>query len=222
MDRSTRGSGWNEGHRGATPWYPCRQCAGSAGPGYGRPAGRRPRHCPGHGADRAMACLPGLRDCRTAPGAGCTRLVRRPRRTIHCRPRHPRRRAADGPARRRCPGGAVPSAVRRMPVSESGQLGARRHDPHAARTDIHDQGGLDLDADDPAEAVRIVRNLIPHGELLGRRSGGRGPVIETGRHAPGQVLTVCGSWLWRGLACRAQCWRRGHAAVSCLRRRQGR
>jgi hypothetical protein len=58
-----------------------------------------------------------------------------------------------------------------LAVSESGQLGARRHDPHTARTEIHDQGSVNLDADDPAEAVRIVGNLIPHGELLSRRSG---------------------------------------------------
>lgn len=31
VDRSSRGSGWNESHRGVTPWYPCTQCAGSAG-----------------------------------------------------------------------------------------------------------------------------------------------------------------------------------------------
>jgi hypothetical protein len=83
--------------------------------------------------------------------------------------------------RRRCPGGAVPPTV-----SESGQLGARRHDPHAARTEIHDQGGVNLDADDPAEAVRIVGNLIPHGELLGRRSGGRGGEGTSRQEAPGR------------------------------------
>jgi len=79
-------------------------------------------------------------------------------------------------------------AVRRVPlaVSESGQLGVWRHDPHAARTEIHDQGGVDLDADDPAEAVRIVGNLIPHGELLSRRSGGRGAEGTSGQEAPGR------------------------------------
>ena len=86
-----------------------------------------------------------------------------------------------GGARRR-------GAVRRVPlaVSESGQLGARRHDPHAARTEIHDQGGVNLDADDPAQAIRIVGNLIPHGELLSRRSGGRAGEGTSGQEAPGR------------------------------------
>jgi len=79
-------------------------------------------------------------------------------------------------------------AVRRVPlaVSEFGQLGARRHDPRTARTEIHDQGGVNLDADDPAEAVRIVGNLIPHVELLSRRSGGWGAEGTSGQEAPGR------------------------------------
>jgi hypothetical protein len=86
---------------------------------------------------------------------------------------------------------AVPrrrGAVRRVPlaVSEFGQLGARRHDPHTVRTEIHDQGGVNLDADDPAEAVPIVGNLIPHGELLSRRSGGWGAEGASGQEAPGR------------------------------------
>ena len=72
-----------------------------------------------------------------------------------------------------------------MAVSEFGQLGARRHDPHTARTAIHQQGGVNLDADDPAEAVRIVGNLILHGELL-RRSDGRGAEGTGGQEAPGR------------------------------------
>ena len=79
-------------------------------------------------------------------------------------------------------------AVRRvsLAVSEFGQLGARRHDPRTARTEIDEQGGVNLDAQDPAEAVRIVRNLIPHGELLGRRSGGWGAKGTSGQEAPGR------------------------------------
>ena len=73
-----------------------------------------------------------------------------------------------------------------LAVSEFGQLGARRHDPHTARTEIHDQGGVNLDADDPAEAVLIVGDLIPHGELLSRRSGGRGAEGTGGQVAPGR------------------------------------
>src|SRR5262249_46344476 len=63
---------------------------------------------------------------------------------------------------------AGPSAA-----SQLGQLGAWRRDPHPARTEIDDQDGVLLDADDPAEAVLIVCHLVAHGELLGRRSEGR-------------------------------------------------
>jgi len=71
-----------------------------------------------------------------------------------------------------------------LAVSEFGQLGARRHDPHAARTEIHHQRGVNLDPDDPAEAVPIVGDLIPHGELLSRRSGGWGTEGTGGQVAP--------------------------------------
>jgi len=70
-------------------------------------------------------------------------------------------------ARVRTPAG--PSAA-----SELGQLCARRRDLHPARTEIDDQDGVILDADDPAEAVLVVCHLVLHGELLGRRSGRRG------------------------------------------------
>jgi hypothetical protein len=36
---------------------------------------------------------------------------------------------------------------------------------------VHHQDGVNLDADGPVEAVRIVGNLIPHGESLARGSG---------------------------------------------------
>src|SRR6516162_7357000 len=75
---------------------------------------------------------------------------------------------------------AWPSAA-----SELGQLGAWRRDPHPARTEIDDQDGVILDADDPAEAVLIVCHLVAHGELLGRRSGGRGAEGTCGQERPG-------------------------------------
>ena len=97
--------------------------------------------------------------------------------------------APSPPGSRRSGAAAVPrrrGARVSVAVSESGQLGARRHDPHAARTEIHDQGGVDLDADDPAEAVRIVGDLIPHGVLLSRRSGGWAGEGTSGQEAPGR------------------------------------
>jgi hypothetical protein len=73
-----------------------------------------------------------------------------------------------------------------LAVSEFGQLGTRRHDPHTARTEIHDQGCASLDPDDPAEAVLIVGNLIPHCELLSRRSGIWRTERAGGQEAPGR------------------------------------
>ena len=80
------------------------------------------------------------------------------------------------------------AAVRRVPlaVSEFAQLGARRHDPYAARTEIHDQAGVNLNPDDPAEAVPVVGNLIPRGELLSSRSGGWGAEAAARQVAPGR------------------------------------
>jgi hypothetical protein len=72
-----------------------------------------------------------------------------------------------------------------LAVSEFGQLGARRHDPHAARTEIHDHVGVNLNPDDPAEAVPVVGNLISHGELLSRRSDGWGAERASRQVAPG-------------------------------------
>jgi len=165
-------------------WYPCRQCAGSAGPGYGRPAGRRPRHCPGRWLLSGMTCPAG--PARLPDSAG--RLLCTAGPAAATKDSLPA--SAPSPAgSRRSGAAAVPrrrGAFRRVPVSEPGQLGARRYDPHAARTEIHDQGGVNLDADDPAEAVRIVGNLIPHGELRGRRSGGRGAEGTRGQEAPGR------------------------------------
>src|SRR5580704_526614 len=70
--------------------------------------------------------------------------------------------------------------------SELGQLCVGRHDPPTARTEIHDQGGVNLDVDHPAEAVPVVGNLIPHGELLDRRSGWWGAERASGQVAPGR------------------------------------
>jgi hypothetical protein len=74
---------------------------------------------------------------------------------------------------------AGPSAA-----SELGQLGAWHRDLHPARTEIDDQDGVILDADDPAQAVLIVCHLILHGELLGRRSEGRGAEGTCGQEGP--------------------------------------
>jgi len=78
-------------------------------------------------------------------------------------------------------------AARLMPsaASELGQLRARHRDPHPARAEVDDQGGVILDADDPAEAVLIVCYLVLLRELLGRGSGGRGAEGTCGQEAPG-------------------------------------
>ena len=78
-----------------------------------------------------------------------------------------------------CPDAVSPTA------SELGQLRAWRRDPHPARAEIDDQGGVILDADDPAEAVLIVCHLVLNGELLGRRSERRDPEGTCGQEAPG-------------------------------------
>jgi len=71
-------------------------------------------------------------------------------------------------------------------VSELGQFRARQHDSHTARTEIHGQGCVRLDAYNPAEAVPIVDHLIPLGELLIRWSGGRRAERTGGQEAPGR------------------------------------
>jgi hypothetical protein len=80
---------------------------------------------------------------------------------------------------------AGPSAA-----SELGQLGAWRRDPHPARTEIDDQDGVILDADDPAEAVLIVCHLVLHGELLGWRGEGRSAEGTCGQEGPGSGAGV--------------------------------
>src|SRR6516162_7377758 len=75
-------------------------------------------------------------------------------------------------------------------ASELGQLGAWRRDLHPARTKIDDQDGVILDADDPAEAVLIVCYLVLHGELLGRRSGGRAAEGTCGQEGPASGARV--------------------------------
>jgi len=79
------------------------------------------------------------------------------------------------------------AAARLMPpmASELGQLRARHRDPHPARAEVDDQGGVILDADDPAEAVLIVCYLVLLRELLGRGSGRRGAEGTCGQEAPG-------------------------------------
>ena len=71
-------------------------------------------------------------------------------------------------------------------ASELGQTRAWHRDPYPARAEVDDQGrGVILDADDPAEAVLIVRHLVLLRELLGRRSGRRGREGAGGQMAPG-------------------------------------
>ena len=78
-------------------------------------------------------------------------------------------------------------AARRKPptASELGQLRAWHRDPYQARAEIDDQGGVILDADDPAEAVLIVCHLVLDGEVLGRGKDRRGREGTRGQEAPG-------------------------------------
>lgn len=80
--------------------------------------------------------------------------------------------------------GATPLAP--SAASELGQLGAGCRDAHSLRTEVDDQGGVILNAHDPAEAVPVVSHLVLHGELLGRRGGGRGLEGACGQVAPGR------------------------------------
>jgi hypothetical protein len=89
------------------------------------------------------------------------------------------RRSTGHERRARAARPAGPSAA-----SELGQLGAWRRDAHPARTEIDDQDGVILDADDPAETVLIVCHLVQHGELLGRRSEGRDAEGTCGQEGP--------------------------------------
>ena len=54
------------------------------------------------------------------------------------------------------------------------------------RAEVDDQGGVILDAHDPAEAVLVVSHLVLHGEPLGGRGGGRWLEGACGQEAPGR------------------------------------
>jgi hypothetical protein len=78
------------------------------------------------------------------------------------------------------------AARRILPTAlELGQLRAWHRDPYPARAEIDDQGGVILDADDPAEAVLIVCHLVLNGEVLGRGNERRGREGTGGQEAPG-------------------------------------
>jgi hypothetical protein len=81
--------------------------------------------------------------------------------------------------------------TRRRPLappaaSELSQLGAGCSDAHPVLTEVDDQGGVILDAYDPAEAVLVVSDLVLHGELLGGRGGRWGLEGACGQEAPGR------------------------------------
>jgi len=96
------------------------------------------------------------------------------------------RRAAG--ARGGAPPASAAQAVARVPGtgrSELGQLGERRTDPYLARAEA-DDNRLVLRAQDPAEAILVVRYLIAGGELLYRLRIRRRHVEGTsGQGAPG-------------------------------------
>lgn len=73
-------------------------------------------------------------------------------------------------------------------VLQLAHLGVRAQDPLSRRSEIDERGDPVLDADHPAEAVHVVRDLVAHREVLGRR-GDRG-LEGTG----GQIALRC-TWL---------------------------
>jgi hypothetical protein len=54
------------------------------------------------------------------------------------------------------------------------------------RAEVDHQGGVILDAHDPAEAVLIMSHLVLHVELLSRRVGGRRLEGACGQETPGR------------------------------------
>jgi hypothetical protein len=66
-----------------------------------------------------------------------------------------------------------------------GHLRVRTQDPHLRRAEIHEHGDSVLDADNPAETVHVVGDLVADGEVLGR--GGDRGFEGTG----GQVTLRC-------------------------------
>jgi hypothetical protein len=97
-------------------------------------------------------------------------------------------RPAGRPSPRPGPWFAGAGAIRLVLLTESepDQLGARHHEPDTTGPEIHGQGGLRLNAQNTAEAVGVVANLVPHGELLCRRSGRRGAEGAGRQEAPGR------------------------------------
>jgi hypothetical protein len=162
-------------------WHPADQPRSRHRPGPGQLSPRRAEHQATRAAGQHPGRPPGGKTVHV-PIAVCAAL-RLPRASAGC-PR-PWAGAACSPVPRRA---RQRRAVRRasLAVSEFGQLGARRHDARTARTEIDDQGGVNLDADDPAEAVCVVGDLIPDRELLGRRRRGRGAEGTSGQEAPGR------------------------------------
>lgn len=114
-------------------------------------------------------------------GAGATLRSRR-----HGRARPLRSEPAVGPGPGSGPGsGPGPGLVL---VLQLAHLGVRAQDPLSRRSEIDERGDPVLDADHPAEAVHVVRDLVAHREVLGRR-GDRG-LEGTG----GQIALRC-TWL---------------------------
>ena len=84
--------------------------------------------------------------------------------------------------------GARPSWAHPAGVLQLGELGAGERYPPVIRTEVHEHGVV-FHAEDQAEPVLVVRDLIVHGERLGRRRRSR-----RGERAAGQVAPGRGAW----------------------------
>jgi len=77
-----------------------------------------------------------------------------------------------------------------------GELGARQRDPPLLRAEVH-QHGVIFHAEDDAEAVFVVGDLIVDGERLGRGRRSRGGERAAGQVAPGRSAGCVHSTIMR-------------------------
>ena len=77
-----------------------------------------------------------------------------------------------------------------------GELGAREQDPPLVRAEVRKHGVV-FHAEDDAEPVRVVRDLIADGERLGRTRRSRGMEWAGGQVAPGRGAGCLHTYIMR-------------------------